>query len=320
MNRWTIILSFGACLAASVAGSRAEEVSADRQTFRLPPPTEDLMYVPLDGPSVSANVGPENVATPDSQPEANLQDGSPGASGVPLPDASSVVPSIVDTSSWKNLWDPWEGSVELGMNGTAGNTETFNVRVGANAKYKTDTRTHSLQLVYLEKTANQVQTAQTALADGRIEWPWEGSPWNYFVHGLTEYDQFKAFDVRLSADTGLGYEFIQTDLTTLIGRAGFAASREIGGPDDKLQPEFLFGAEFKHKFSDKHSISFKTDYYPAIQDFTDFRLNSQAAWEMAVAPEWGLSLKFSVIDRYDSTPHGAKPNDLDYSTLLIWAF
>ena len=52
----------------------------------------------------------------------------------------------------------------------------------------------------------------------------------------------------------------------------------------------------------------------------DFRLNTQGSWEMAVAPDWGLSLKLSIIDRYDSTPHGAKPNDLDYSTLVIWGF
>jgi hypothetical protein len=31
-------------------------------------------------------------------------------------------------------------------------------------------------------------------------------------------------------------------------------------------------------------------------------------------------LKLSVIDRYDSTPQGARPNDLDYSTLLLWTF
>jgi hypothetical protein len=27
----------------------------------------------------------------------------------------------------------------------------------------------------------------------------------------------------------------------------------------------------------------------------------------------------SVIDRYDSTPEGAHPNDLNYSVLVLWA-
>jgi hypothetical protein len=31
-----------------------------------------------------------------------------------------------------------------------------------------------------------------------------------------------------------------------------------------------------------------------------------------------MSLKLSVIDRHDSTPDGAEPNNLDYAVLLIW--
>lgn len=319
MRRSAIGLLALGCLVACGAHLLAQEPAPDSQVFRLPDVIDDAI-VPLTGPADPAEASPEPVATPERRVTEQTGDVPTENAATSAPATSSVVPSIVESSMWRELWDPWEGNFELGMNGTAGNTETFNVRVGANAKYKSATRNHTLQLLYLEKTANQVQTAQTALADGRIEWPWDGSPWNYFIHELTEYDEFKAFRVRVSVDTGLGYEFMQNDRTTLIGRGGVAASREFGGPDDKTQPELLLGVEFKHKFSDKHSINFKSDYYPAMQDFNDFRLNSQASWEMAVAPEWGLSLKFSVIDRYDSTPHGAKPNDLDYSTLMIWAF
>ena len=31
-----------------------------------------------------------------------------------------------------------------------------------------------------------------------------------------------------------------------------------------------------------------------------------------------LSLKVSAFDRYDSTPQGRRPNDLDYALLLLW--
>jgi hypothetical protein len=105
-----------------------------------------------------------------------------------------------------------------------------------------------------------------------------------------------------------------------MGRAGISTSREIGGPDEAWNPEILFGGEFKHKFNPTHSISCKADYYPNVEGFADFRLNSQASWEIALSAAWGLSLKLSVIDRYDSTPQGAKPNDLDYSTLVLWTF
>jgi hypothetical protein len=85
-------------------------------------------------------------------------------------------------------------------------------------------------------------------------------------------------------------------------------------------PELVFGGELKHKFNPTHSILAKVDYFPTITQWSDYRLNSQASWEIALSAAWGLSLKLSVIDRYDSTPQGARPNDLDYSTLLLWTF
>ncbi len=33
-----------------------------------------------------------------------------------------------------------------------------------------------------------------------------------------------------------------------------------------------------------------------------------------------LSMKLSVLDRYDSTPDGAEANDLDYSAVLLWSY
>ncbi len=231
---------------------------------------------------------------------------------------------ILDDPGWQvwspTFWDPWEGNKELGLSGTEGNSQTFNVRFGITAKHKTPTFVQTLQITSIQKSADGVTTANTALADGRLEWPMPESRWNYFIHGLWEYDEFKAFHDRISADTGPGYEFIQTDTTTLIGRSGVSVSHEVGGPENAWNPEILFGGEFKHKFNPTHSISAKVEYYPTIIDWTDFRLNSVASWEIALSAAWGLSLKLSMIDRYDSTPEGARPNDLDYSMLVLWTF
>ena len=269
-------------------------------------------------PDISTEVTQEEIFTP--PPAATAPDGA-----APDGAADSAVEFEMgepDPTSWwsHSYWDPWEGSVELGLSGTEGNSETFNVRAGLKAKHSTEFLERTLEITSIQKSANGVTTANTALIDGRVVWPLPQSRFNYFIHGLVEYDEFKAFDCRVSADTGLGYEWIQNDLTKLMSRAGISASQEIGGPNDSLNPELLLGGEYEHKFNDSHKVSAKVDFYPTIDDFSDFRLNSQAAWEIALSSDWGLSLKLSVIDRYDSTPSGAKANDLDYSTLLIWSF
>ncbi len=315
---------FVTALLASACALTAQD--GNGEFFRLPPVDEELKLAPPGenfappAPPTAPPIFQPPMVPPVAPPEMLPAVPQAAADTSPEAVAQAVGQSLGPESFWFGFWDPWEGNVELGMNGTTGNTETFNIRVGGAAKYTTATRIHSFQAVYFEKSVATTNTAQSLLLDGRIEWPWDGSPWNCFMHGLGEYDQFKAFDVRLSGDAGLGYEWIQNDLTKLLTRGGFAASREVGGPDDAIVPEYLLGFEFTHKFSETHSVSFKSDYYPAMEDVNDFRLNTQVSWEMAVAPDWGLSLKLSVIDRYDSTPHGAKPNDLDYSTLVIWGF
>lgn len=297
--------AIGLCLALAASQSVAQEPSG-LDLIRLPsdaqelPPPDAAAQPPTGAPAASLTRPAEEVVTP--------------------PAEQIVIPQETWDFWSPHYWDPWEGSVELGLSGTEGNSETFNVRFGLKAKHKTEHLVRTLEVTSIQKTAAGATTANTALIDGRIEWPMPASRWNYYIHGLAEYDQFKAFDYRLSADTGLGYEFIQTEWTMLTGRAGLSASREIGGPDDETNPEVAFGGEFKHKFNEMHSISGKVDYYPNVTDFSDFRLNSQAGWEIALSKAWGLSLKLSVIDRYDSTPQGARPNDLDYSTLMIWVF
>lgn len=277
----------------------------------------EMSRLPTDG-EVEEVVTPPPSAAPPSPSDAILPS-EPAAAAAP---AEEVI--VIPPEAWEfwapGYWDPWDGSVELGLSGTEGNTQTFNVRAGLKARHKTEFLVRTLEITSIQKSAAGITTANTALVDGRMELPMPKSRWNYYIHGLAEYDQFKAFDYRVSADTGVGYEFIQTERTTLLGRAGLSASQEIGGPDDDVKPEIAFGGEFKHKLSDTHAISGKVDYFPNVTDFSDFRLNSQAGWEMALSKVWGLSLKLSVIDRYDSTPQGAKPNDLDYSTLLIWVF
>ena len=285
----------------AIAPAAAQDLLLSGPFERLPPITEELAPTPAEPASPSDQSAAPAAGELDQHEQVILHD--PG------------------WQVWQPaFWDPWEGNVELGLSGTEGNSQTFNVRFGLTAKHKTDHLIQSLQLTSIQKSADGVTTANTALIDGKLEWPMPASKWNYYIHGLTEHDQFKAFDYRVSGDTGLGYEFINSDLTTLTSRGGISASQEIGGPDDELKPELAFGGEFKHKFNATHSISGKVDYFPHVTEFGDFRLNSQAAWEIALSSAWGLSLKLSVIDRYDSTPEGARPNDLDYSTLVIWQF
>jgi len=220
-------------------------------------------------------------------------------------------------------WEPlrsWEGSIELGLNGTEGNSEAFNLRFGGKLKRHTPVSEQTYEFNYVDQSSNGVKSARNGLFDGRIKWPFNDSPWSWFFHTGLEYDEFKPFDLRLSFDTGLGYDFIRNDVTTLTGRVGGGASKEINGISDDWVPEMLWALDLERKLSERQKMSASVEYLPDVTDFEEYRLNAKASWEVVIDPDWGLSLKLSAINRYDSTPDGAKPNDIDYAALFLWSF
>lgn len=214
----------------------------------------------------------------------------------------------------------WEGGLELGLNGSDGNSQTFNLHVGAKVKRKTECNILSSELDYKQNSSDSVETANKAFLDSRFEHLFKESPWTWFVHNIVDYDRFKAYDLRVSLDTGLGYQLIKNDTTSLISRFGGGTTREIGGPDDKYIPELVFGLEGEHKINKRQKLCASVEYRPDVTDFANYRLNSKAAWEVLLDEEMHLSMKVGVLDRYDSYSNGKEPNDLDYTLTLLWSF
>ena len=287
------------------------------------PSTQSMMYQMPDPttvpqPAVSqadASVPPEEPAAPEAAtPEKSGEDA--GEEPV-LVEEEIPVAWYYAPLEW---FDLWEGSVEVGLSGSDGNTQTLNYLLGIDAKRETERDILNFDLKYDRKSADFIETAHRLFSEIRWELLFEDSPWTWYFHETTEYDEFKAFQVRLSYDTGLGRSLIKNDATSLVARAGAGTSHEIGGSNEDLVPEAVFGLEFKHKLNQRQKLSASSEYSPDVTDFLDYRLKSKAAWEVLLDEETNLSLKVSILDRYDSTPGGKRPNDLDYTLTLLWKF
>jgi putative salt-induced outer membrane protein YdiY len=214
----------------------------------------------------------------------------------------------------------WEGRVELGLNGSDGNSERFATRYGAKIKRQTRRTTFTADLLYSTSYANGAKNEDKLLTESRTEWRLWDTPWHYFAHGTTEYDQFTAFGIRLTGDTGLGYQYIDTGITQFKWRVGVGFSQELDSPDESFTPEGVVGASFEHRLTRRQKLIASSDFYPDLGDIQDYRVRSNAAWEVKIDPPARLSLRIGAIDRFDSSPNGKKKNDLDYSTLIVWEF
>jgi putative salt-induced outer membrane protein YdiY len=258
--------------------------------------------------------------------------GAGAASDLPAPDelrleipgqpaATPPAEPTVPAESATGWSQGWTGTVELGLNGADGNTELLALRAGAAARRQTDRYDTKADATFSYATQSGDETANRFEANLRNDWLIPGSRWRFFADAKFESDEFTAWDQRLSGHAGVGYQFIKTEKTSLLGRVGVGASKEFGSEDDDVVPEGLLGADFEHKFTDTQSIVASANYYPQLDDLEEFRADLTAAYQIVVDPSNSLTLKLGIEDRYDSTPgDGFKENDISYFALLSWSF
>lgn len=237
--------------------------------------------------------------------------------------ASTAATLITPTPHWyePGYWfgeDPWTAGVELGINGSEGNNNVFSMRTGGHLKRETARWKFDSSLVYNKNHSNGVETQNNGKQDARLDRNLKDSPWTVFVLENLIYDEFQSFDLQLSVNSGVGYRWIKTDTLDLLTRVGAGATREFGGPEADWQPTALFGLDYEHQITKMQRAVAKVDYYPEWEDFRNYRVVTDLGWQIDLDRPKNMSLKLSAIDRYDSTPEGSEPNNLDYAVLLIW--
>lgn len=213
---------------------------------------------------------------------------------------------------------PWETSVEFGLNGSSGTSDSLSLRAGGHVLRESRFSKLDLDSSYNRTTTGGADTQDNADLDVRNDWLLdEASPWTLYGTTNLFYDKFQSFDLQTSANTGVGYRFMHQPMLELIGRFGGGTSREFGGPDDRWVPESLLGVEYSQRLAARQRLSAKVDYYPEWEEIGEYRLLADAGWEIALDRPSNVCLKLSANDRFDSTSGGARPHLVNYSVLLL---
>ncbi len=218
----------------------------------------------------------------------------------------------------------WTGGFELGLNGSQGNVNVVNARVGAQADRKTERNLFHTDLLYTLNTQNDVVSQNQALLNARDEILFRNSPWSIFSALQMEYDELRAYDLRVGLYGGLGYKWIDNGTTLFKTRAGAGANREMsigdGGPPDRWVPEAVLGFDLNHSFTDRQRFVSSVDVYPSLSQFDQVRVRARAAYEIMLDPEHGMVLRLGIQERYDSQPGTGQPNALNYFATLLFKF
>lgn len=271
--------------------------------------------VDMDSPAIpGAPTGPAAIdagshtlppQTPDTSKTAGTQ-------GTPAPTPPPPAPT--------GMWQKSEYSFEGGLSGSSGQTERSNLRFGFAGRWSNpdDILTFDTRYLY---TRQRDQTVQDRLeAKVRNEWISLETPWQYFAEASTELDRFTRYDALLRAGAGVGYRFIRTDKTSLVGRVGVGFVREFGSDDEDLRPEGILGVDFSHKFDTLQSIVVNAEAFPSLEQFDRYRTRTRAYYELRLSEKTNLNFRLGIEHRYDSDSGQNNPENLDYAATFVIRF
>ena len=214
----------------------------------------------------------------------------------------------------------WDRSVEVGFNGSEGNTETFSLKAAFNAGYEDERDRWKLATTYWRSGDDGDVSENEFKALVIKDWLIPASAWFYFAVGQYEYDQFQAWEHRVSGFGGVGYEFDMRDDWDLRGRVGFGGNYEFGEVNE-FTPEAFLGVETTYRINDRQSISFSNTYFADLEELSEFRNVTGVAWVVDIADDRHLKLKLGIDNEYESQVEaGFERNDLKYYGALLYDF
>lgn len=233
--------------------------------------------------------------------------------------APAVLPD--DSGQSANFLQDWHAKLELGLNGSQGNSVSSDFFVGLSADKKNRQDRWDFRSRYRMSRSNLETTRNNAIADLRRDWLLPESPWFIFMQARYEYDEFQSWNHRVESLVGPGYDlFNQPNLLWNV-RLGFGAEKRFGDADDTTRPESGLSSDIDWEINAVHRLQSSLNYYQDLKDDQAYRFVGRVAWLILMDQANGLSLKLSLEDEYDAKPKGdSLRNDLRYMASIVWEF
>ena len=226
--------------------------------------------------------------------------------------------TAVDTEEEEPEVSPWTVVLDVGLDGTQGNSNDFFGKAGTKADWKSDRREFRSSLSYKLDMNGQHIDEQTADLNLRHDWLFSDSRWRWWASNGWLYSSDEAWDVRGILGTGPGYQIIKNDRTDLLGRTGIGISREFGGDDDDVHPEWVIGYDWSHKLTDHWKLVWNSTYFQKIDD-GEFRFVTEANADYKFSNDHDIALRFGIKEMYNSDPDDGDSHD-DFSYWLSLVF
>ncbi|MCZ6516331.1 MAG: DUF481 domain-containing protein [Gammaproteobacteria bacterium] len=234
-------------------------------------------------------------------------------------DLSQIV-RITPIETDEKIWQRFEGSLKFGFNSDKASQVTIG-NLSANVRYRA--RTYLLGLDLITSITDQPGAETTQNQSLKLNYQrFRDSRWFTDWFTSVERNDEQGVDRRLSFGGGLGKYLVQSNKNQFSLLVGLVATREslIGTEPDTTNAEANFSVKYLHRSLEPSSdITFTTDVFPQLKDFSSFRSNSNLTLRRELVEDLFFDLSFYYTYLSDP-PEGAEKDDYGVVTSIGYSF
>ena len=215
----------------------------------------------------------------------------------------SVEPEIEEQGQPIETPSPWSQRVTLGFGYQQSQFNSMDISTSYHAEKRNDMKTIAIDVSYRFSESEDVRTTNWLASSIANTWHGEQNDWDVFTTLKFDWSEFQSWDQRLIADGGFEFHLWSNDEienpATLRGRIGLGVRQEFQSFNEDLIPEGLFGLKYKWEISNSQSLTADSTWFPDLNDSENYRIVTNAKWNMQLESVDNLRLSIGLHHEYD---------------------
>lgn len=252
---------------------------------------------------------------PTIDPAASL----PGRAFIATGQTPTIAQAVLDDADARVEAAAWSGAMGAALTASRTSQETWNMRLSGRLGHSDASGSVAINGSWYLNIADGAVTDNDMLVRGDQQWFLPDSPWQWFLQGTWQYDQFETWAHRVSPYTGVGLSVIDNEQARLTLKGGGGATWEYGPVGTR--PQAIFEADGRLAVTDLAAMKGYASIAPNVRAIDDYLATLKLVLELRLDASSPMAINVGVRNIYDSTPGaGATHNDLKLWTGLDWTF
>lgn len=226
------------------------------------------------------------------------------------------------TTIFRPFFRFWDAAASLGFSNKTGNSRSQGLTLSAELNRRAPRDRLSLKIgLARESKRGQADTLELAVAKyyAQLRIDLSFTPRFFaFTQMRQERDRFQDLDLRSNYVSGLGFQILNRPATDFRASASGGVRYENYASGGSTTAGVLSAGLALLQKLGPATLGWEASYVPAVEDFKDYQLRSDASFLFAIYK--GLGFRMGILNEYDNRPQpGIQKHDMLITTAFTYA-